>query len=312
MAKSAAIESVGDSRLGTLKAWPQRAKSFYNDVRTEMRKVTVPNRKEVQGTTTVVIITVFLFGLYFWLVDTIIGKSLDHQRLSLKAFGRYVSGVPEHRRDVGPVALDPGGDLAEWQNIDWRGVRGPVAATVDPADAGLSNDGTEQVLLSNLGGKATRWLGPRVVDERSSVVVEPELIRRVGRSGALIEAQLADPSADTSDLRAVYSEGDPVCYLARQVRTLGPRVFARATGVSPRSAERIRDGKKVRPSTVRAAIASLRIVTSGTPRCPVDDKPVFRRGATYCSAACRSTARRRRQRRALATQATATSTGTNP
>ena len=78
MAKSAAIESVGDSKLGAPKVWIQRAKSFYNDVRTEMRKVTVPNRKEVQGTTTVVIITVFLFGLYFWAVDTVIGKSLDH------------------------------------------------------------------------------------------------------------------------------------------------------------------------------------------------------------------------------------------
>jgi len=78
MAKSAAIESVGESKLGSWKAWPQRAKSFYNDVRTEMRKVTTPNRKEVQGTTTVVIITVFLFAAYFWILDTAIGKSLDH------------------------------------------------------------------------------------------------------------------------------------------------------------------------------------------------------------------------------------------
>ena len=79
MAKSAAMELPGDGSLGArLKAWPQRAKSFYNDVRTEMRKVTTPSRKEVQGTTTVVIITVFLFGVYFWMVDTIIGKTLDH------------------------------------------------------------------------------------------------------------------------------------------------------------------------------------------------------------------------------------------
>jgi len=86
MAKSAAMELPGDGSLGArLKAWPQRAKSFYNDVRTEMRKVTVPNRKEVQGTTTVVIITVFLFGLYFWVVDTVIQKSLDHLL-------RYLSG----------------------------------------------------------------------------------------------------------------------------------------------------------------------------------------------------------------------------
>ena len=72
------MESVGEGKLDTIKAWPQRIKSFYNDVRTEMRKVTTPNRKEVQGTTTVVIITVFLFGVYFWIIDTIIGKSLDH------------------------------------------------------------------------------------------------------------------------------------------------------------------------------------------------------------------------------------------
>jgi len=84
MAKSAAMDLPGDGSLGArLKAWPQRAKSFYNDVRTEMRKVTTPSRKEVQGTTTVVVITVFLFGLYFWIVDTVIGKSLDHLLRSL-------------------------------------------------------------------------------------------------------------------------------------------------------------------------------------------------------------------------------------
>ena len=77
MAKSAAIEPVRESRLAGIKEWPQRAKSFYNDVRTEMKKVTTPSRKEVQGTTTVVIITVFLFGFYFWVIDSIIGKSLD-------------------------------------------------------------------------------------------------------------------------------------------------------------------------------------------------------------------------------------------
>jgi preprotein translocase subunit SecE len=84
MAKSAAIDLADDKSLGgKLKAWPQRAKSFYNDVRTEMRKVTTPSRKEVQGTTTVVIITVFLFALYFYVVDTIFGKTLDHMLKSL-------------------------------------------------------------------------------------------------------------------------------------------------------------------------------------------------------------------------------------
>jgi len=61
----------------TIRSWPERIKSFYNDVRTEMRKVTSPSRKEVQGTTTVVIITVFLFAFYFWVVDLAISSSLD-------------------------------------------------------------------------------------------------------------------------------------------------------------------------------------------------------------------------------------------
>ncbi|MFY9560975.1 MAG: preprotein translocase subunit SecE [Terriglobales bacterium] len=61
----------------TLRAWPERIKSFYSDVRTEMKKVTSPSRKEVQGTTTVVIITVFLFAFYFWVVDLAISSSLD-------------------------------------------------------------------------------------------------------------------------------------------------------------------------------------------------------------------------------------------
>ena len=77
------MEPTRDDKLANIKAWPQRAKSFYSDVRTEMKKVTTPSRKEVQGTTTVVIITVFLFAGYFWIIDTIIGKTLDQALRSL-------------------------------------------------------------------------------------------------------------------------------------------------------------------------------------------------------------------------------------
>ena len=42
-----------------------------------MKKVTTPSFKEVQATTVVVIITVFLFGAYFWLVDLVIGRGID-------------------------------------------------------------------------------------------------------------------------------------------------------------------------------------------------------------------------------------------
>jgi len=71
------IATAGDNLGARIRSWPERIKSFYNDVRTEMKKVTAPGRKEVRGTTTVVIITVFLFGLFFWLVDLVISNSLE-------------------------------------------------------------------------------------------------------------------------------------------------------------------------------------------------------------------------------------------
>jgi preprotein translocase subunit SecE len=79
MAKSATVQAAGATeRMGnSLKGSWERVKSFYGDVRTEMKKVTSPSRKEVQATTVVVIITVFLFGAYFAVVDFVIGHSVD-------------------------------------------------------------------------------------------------------------------------------------------------------------------------------------------------------------------------------------------
>ena len=68
MANSIAVGSFGER----LKSWPEKIRSFYNEVRTEMRKVTAPSLKEVRATTTVVIITVFIFALYFGIIDFII------------------------------------------------------------------------------------------------------------------------------------------------------------------------------------------------------------------------------------------------
>jgi preprotein translocase subunit SecE len=56
----------------TVRSWPERIKTFYNDVRTEMRKVTAPSWKEVRATTTVVVITVAIFALYFFVIDFVI------------------------------------------------------------------------------------------------------------------------------------------------------------------------------------------------------------------------------------------------
>jgi preprotein translocase subunit SecE len=55
---------------------PRNLAGFYGDVKTELRKVTWPSRKEVYGTTLVVIITVFFFGFYLFLVDFVLRNSV--------------------------------------------------------------------------------------------------------------------------------------------------------------------------------------------------------------------------------------------
>ena len=49
---------------------------FLRDVRAEMRKVVTPSWKEVKVTTSVVIVTVFLFGVFFFVVDYVFRVSV--------------------------------------------------------------------------------------------------------------------------------------------------------------------------------------------------------------------------------------------
>ena len=51
--------------------------NFLSDVRAEMRKVVTPSRKEVESTTTVVIVAVFIFGLFFTVVDYIFSHAVE-------------------------------------------------------------------------------------------------------------------------------------------------------------------------------------------------------------------------------------------
>lgn len=56
---------------------------FLSDVRAETRKVVTPSRKEVEATTTVVIVAVFIFGMYFFLIDRVFAFGLDRLLKSL-------------------------------------------------------------------------------------------------------------------------------------------------------------------------------------------------------------------------------------
>ena len=86
MASKAAIEkgeqpgALSNVSGGAMSIWTN-ATGFLSDVRAEMRKVVAPTRNEVQATTTVVIVTVFIFGLFFFLVDMIFNRAL-HELLT--------------------------------------------------------------------------------------------------------------------------------------------------------------------------------------------------------------------------------------
>jgi preprotein translocase subunit SecE len=88
---------VDDTRSGTeimnpaetIKDWAQRAKQFYYDVRSEMKKVSWPGRQEVVGTTIVVVVAVFFFGIYLFVVDQVVAQGLNWV---LRQFGVVAGG----------------------------------------------------------------------------------------------------------------------------------------------------------------------------------------------------------------------------
>jgi preprotein translocase subunit SecE len=51
---------------------------FLKDTRKELHNVSWPGRREVTGTTVVVIFTVFFFGFFLFLVDQVAGTAINY------------------------------------------------------------------------------------------------------------------------------------------------------------------------------------------------------------------------------------------
>ena len=56
----------------------QEVKTFFSEVKSELKKVTWPSRKEVYATTIVVIVTTLFFGFYLWLLDIGLSWLYEH------------------------------------------------------------------------------------------------------------------------------------------------------------------------------------------------------------------------------------------
>jgi preprotein translocase subunit SecE len=57
--------------------WLSRLRSFFDEVKGELKRTTWPSRKEVRGTTTVVIVTVFIFAVFLYVVDIFLFTLVD-------------------------------------------------------------------------------------------------------------------------------------------------------------------------------------------------------------------------------------------
>ena len=77
MAKTVAVSNEPTTGIEQLKNQPSRLMAFLKETRSEMRKVWWPGWPEVQSTTIVVLITVFLFAAFFWVVDTVFGNMIE-------------------------------------------------------------------------------------------------------------------------------------------------------------------------------------------------------------------------------------------
>jgi preprotein translocase subunit SecE len=51
--------------------WPVATKDYFEELQTEMRRVTWPSWKQVRATTIVVIVAVFAFAAYFAVIDQV-------------------------------------------------------------------------------------------------------------------------------------------------------------------------------------------------------------------------------------------------
>ena len=77
MAKAITVVEQPINAMDRLKTVPTRLSEFLNDVRSEMKKVITPSKVEVKNTTIVVIGTVFIFAVFFAIVDSTVAKGIE-------------------------------------------------------------------------------------------------------------------------------------------------------------------------------------------------------------------------------------------
>ncbi len=67
---------MADELVVKKESWIESTRQYLIDIRSEMKRVTWPNREKVESTTLVVILSVFAFALYFKVLDTVVNSTV--------------------------------------------------------------------------------------------------------------------------------------------------------------------------------------------------------------------------------------------
>src|SRR5262249_52140674 len=70
--------------LESVKEWPAITKNYVGELQLKMKRVTWPNRKQVESTTAIVILTVFAFAAYFKVVDSVLFRAISSVQNAFK------------------------------------------------------------------------------------------------------------------------------------------------------------------------------------------------------------------------------------
>ncbi len=147
--------------------------------------------------------------------------------------------------DAHPIGLDPGGDLAGWEDALRFDARTGMQQrfSTDPADGGATT-------IDSLRARTVDWghKTERTVPER--VVVDALLVRLVGKSGGVF--------VDESP-QHVYRDVDDAAVLLAAARALGSGRLAELTGLPERTARAMAAGRPPAAATVESALRALQV-----------------------------------------------------
>lgn len=219
----------------------------------------------------------------------------------VRPFSRVVRAFST-RREALPVALDPGGDLANWRPLDWWDVHPAEPVPVSLLTEANGYIGPREVVVEDLRGALIAWGDLEREEPPAEVVIDPRLVRVKGRDGAAFYV---------TDDTVVYKDVDRSRLVAGVARSLGPSKFAELTGVPLDMAEHLSMGRrKARYQTLRHLrqalgpdpVARLLDLAEGhegrTCARPGCTKPARSRSPS-CSEACRRALARMREKEAV-------------